>query len=248
MNAAEKINFSDVQYLIFDMMTENTGRHMLDSGGAYGRHWERNQGKTIEDFNSEPAATLDIAIRNYNGAPVVDLEVTASVFHRLSGVLELDRLCKEFNALPCDDWNSDIYGVSSEGFAWLEQKGFDLDQDAWNSYNWASNLSQTLQGQSVTLGDEEYILIQVHGGCDVRGGYTDAKLFKLGDWYESWAVVSEDCMFSDPEGDLYLDWRGEWITPEGTGADDEYFLAFAEACGAEVDGETITISGDLSEC
>lgn len=31
------------KHLIYEMLTENTGRHMLDSGGAYGRNWERNQ-------------------------------------------------------------------------------------------------------------------------------------------------------------------------------------------------------------
>ena len=28
---------------------------------------------------------------------------------------------------------------------------------------------------------EPYLLLQIHGGCDVRGGYTDAKLFKPSD-------------------------------------------------------------------
>ncbi len=41
---------------IAEMLKENTGRHMLDSGGAYGRHWERNQDKTFED---EPATILN---------------------------------------------------------------------------------------------------------------------------------------------------------------------------------------------
>jgi len=43
--------------IIYNMLTENTGRHMLDSGGAYGRNWERNQVKTIEDFENEPEET-----------------------------------------------------------------------------------------------------------------------------------------------------------------------------------------------
>ena len=40
--------------LIHSMLTENTGSHMCDSGGAYGRHHERNANKTIEDFEKEP--------------------------------------------------------------------------------------------------------------------------------------------------------------------------------------------------
>ena len=29
--------FTDTQKLVYAMLKENTGRHMLDSGGAYGR-------------------------------------------------------------------------------------------------------------------------------------------------------------------------------------------------------------------
>lgn len=32
--------------LICEMLTENTGKHFLDSGGANGRNWQRNQGLT----------------------------------------------------------------------------------------------------------------------------------------------------------------------------------------------------------
>ena len=46
--------------VIVAMLTENTGRHFLDSGGAYGRNWERNSGKTVADFKSKPSATLEI--------------------------------------------------------------------------------------------------------------------------------------------------------------------------------------------
>lgn len=38
--------------IIYAMLTSNTGSHMLDSGGAYGRHWERNASKSIYDFTS----------------------------------------------------------------------------------------------------------------------------------------------------------------------------------------------------
>ena len=34
---------NELKKKVIEMLQENTGRHMLDSGGAYGRHWERNQ-------------------------------------------------------------------------------------------------------------------------------------------------------------------------------------------------------------
>ena len=43
----------------------------------------------------------------------------------------------------------------------------------------AEEATQPKQEKSVvTINGEEYLLLQIHNGCDVRGGYTDAKLFK----------------------------------------------------------------------
>ena len=52
----------------------------------------------------------------------------------------------------------------------------------FNTYNGGSDLSQVLQGAWLEDADgDTYLLLQIHGGCDVRGGYTDAKLFKTSD-------------------------------------------------------------------
>ena len=47
------------EQVIFEMLTENTGTHMLDSGGDDGRAWQRNAKKSLEDFKNEPHATID---------------------------------------------------------------------------------------------------------------------------------------------------------------------------------------------
>ena len=36
-----------------------------------------------------------------------------------------------------------------------------------------------------TFNDEQYLLLQIHGGCDARGGYTNAKLFQC---QEEWMI------------------------------------------------------------
>ena len=43
----------DTEQVIYNMLTENTGTHFLDSGMANGRHWQKNQVKTLEDFKNE---------------------------------------------------------------------------------------------------------------------------------------------------------------------------------------------------
>ena len=168
--------------LIYKMLTENTGVHMLDSGGAYGRNWERNQVKTIEDFENEPEEVYTYSKR-WN-----ELSRTVSVYHYLSQ-LETDEICDQFNAMPCEDWDAEhVYGVSKAQWEWLNEFFPELEVTAtFNTYNWDSDLSQILQGSwiegyRVGIGLERYLLLQIHGGCDARGGYTNAKLFLSPDY------------------------------------------------------------------
>ena len=158
------------------MLTQNTGSHMLDSGGAYGRNWQRNQNKTLQDFKNEP----QVAFENDGDG---FYSYTISLFHYLmSDNIELDELCDSFNSLKCDNWDSEIYGVSEKQEKWIEKQGFEIG-DSFNSYNGESNLSQIIQGTYLKLGVDNYVLLQIHGGCDARGGYTDAKLFYLPEDY-----------------------------------------------------------------
>ena len=253
------------------MLTENTGTHMLDSGGSGGRAWQRNAGKALDDFESQPSATAEIYVSERKGELTAEIMPCVNVFHLLTGgALELDDICKEFNAMPVDDWDGGFSGVSLAGYEWLMSNcGFETQVkggEGFNTYNWASNHSQVMQGNMLTLegeyGEEQYILIQIHGGADVRGGYTDAKLFKLDDHADFGNVVTEDCgfsvelkerdsktpdMFTGRTHDNYLSmsWHGEWINSDGgCGGSDEELLAFATACGASLDNPSITIEGD----
>ena len=55
-------------------------------------------------------------------------------------------------------------------------------ESPWNTYNDSIQLlSQVLQGSFVKIYDKDYIILQIHNGCDVRGGYTHAKMFLLTD-------------------------------------------------------------------
>lgn len=175
------------QKLIYKMLTENTGIHFLDSGFSNGRMWQRNQKKTIQDFINEEEETYFFDGRN--------LERTVSVFHYLSD-LELDDICDKFNRRNNNpkDWegelpsinNSEIYGVSKRAANWLtENYPVDVEYTV-NTYNHDSDLSQILQYSKIEIWldgqNETYFLIQIHGGADARGGYTDAKLFKQNRW------------------------------------------------------------------
>lgn len=168
-----------VKQLVYEMLTENTGKHMLDSGGTDNRGWQRNQQKTIEDFENEEEEKYEL------DAKYKEIHRTVSVFHFLTNNLELNEICDEFNKLQedSDNWDADCksYGVGKEAWEYLEAL-FDVEVSrTWNTYNGDSDLSQILQGANLTIDDEPYLLVQIHNGADARGGYTDAKLFKMED-------------------------------------------------------------------
>ena len=178
---------SNTEQLIYSMLTENTGTHMCDSGGDNGRMWQRNANKCLQDFADEPAELYQYD-NKYN-----EIHRTVSVFHYLTNNLEINDICFNFNELNtnAEDWEADckendatLYGVSVN--AWLDlvtENEVEVSR-SWNTYNGDSDLSQILQGANLTINEEHYVLIQIHGGADARGGYTDAKLFKCGEYMD----------------------------------------------------------------
>ena len=171
---------SNTKDLIFSMLTENTGVHMCDSGGDKGRMWQRNANKFLADFEAEPQELYQYDPK-YN-----EIYRTVSVFHYLTHNLEVDSLAFEFNERNTKpkDWDAEyngdasIYGVGWSAWDYLTEFYEVEVSRSWNTYNGESDLSQILQGANLTINNEHYILIQIHGGADARGGYTDAKLFK----------------------------------------------------------------------
>lgn len=146
---------------IIGKLTENTGRHMLDSGDAYGRNWEQNQGRK---FTDEPEAKVDFSY---------GIEVTVNLFHWLRKRVEYNwRLQGKFTRFA----NQPGYKYTPwlqimEDFVKLHGTG-----EGWtvNTYNGEDALSQIIQYVEYTDKDTDtrHALIQIHGGCDARGGYT----------------------------------------------------------------------------
>jgi hypothetical protein len=178
-----------IENLVYKMITESTGIHLLDSGMGEGRHWQQNQKKTLKDFQNEKP--IDFEIEGWRSkedkTPLnsKDINYTVSIYHYLTTTLELGGICNRFNRLKCEEWNADYYGISQKQQNILIDKlGLNPVWDSFNTYNGDETLSQTLQGQFFSSDGTDYpdyVLLQIHNGADVRGGYTDAKLFKLED-------------------------------------------------------------------
>jgi hypothetical protein len=162
------------EQVIYEMLTENTGTHMADSGGEDGRHWQRNAKKSLEDFKNEPWATID---PKYGDSSL-------STFHYLNehlvfseGMnLMLEDFAKDY---PEESWREtvamflDALGVT--------KRDESVEDARWefNSYNFDQFfLDQCLQGYFFSLGSKDYLALQIHNGADVRGGYTAPKIFE----------------------------------------------------------------------
>ncbi|HET9867441.1 MAG TPA: hypothetical protein VFQ06_09140 [Nitrospira sp.] len=166
------------------MMVEPTGRNILDSGGAYGRNWERAQGMTVESFLAQPAIAVETWSpdmgddgweRSENGG------VTLSLFHYLRTRLEYHH---PYTMWLLRDGNrtDDPWLVSMEEWATKIHTGDPDDMwrlDTYNSFNHENLLSQTIQFTTFTRDGVPFLALQVHGGADVRGGYTAPKVFQV---------------------------------------------------------------------
>ena len=158
------------------MLTEPTGRSILDSGGAYGRNWERNAGRGLADWQGQPRAWSE-------SWGCVSLSVFHYLTERVEYMPELDAAWQEWAeaADPDDrrgwlDLADEYAGLMHTGEA---AYGELTEPRSWNTYNGEDALAQVLQGVTYADGDAVYVLLQIHGGCDVRGGYTRPRVFRV---------------------------------------------------------------------
>lgn len=194
------------QEIIISMLTENTGRAMCDSGDYYGRNWQANQGV---DFDSQPEVRFDFFVRDdKKTVSAGDLSVVISLYHylldRATFSEKMDRKfhkwckitdpTKEFHWLQLMEKFADDMQVK-----YPAQMGNIYDSSGnpftVNSYNGECALSQTIQFVQFSLDETHYVLLQIHGGCDVRGGYTKPRVFEVNEYFMDWnniSIASED--------------------------------------------------------
>jgi len=200
-----------------EMFCESTGAHVLDSGSAYGRGWERARKRKFDD---EPEAKFEV--RSENG-DVKELLVYVNTYHWLVARLEL----------PDDDdpikklWEEWIAHEDSEDMSWPETmrkfpefcESRDVDvQDLWITltYNHESCLDNGLQFADFYGDGESYVLLQIHNGCDIRGGYTAPALFRCYDEsmlnYANASISCDHCgsnWYTNDDWHWYEDWVKE---------------------------------------
>lgn len=191
---------------IIAQLIENTGIALCDSGGAYGRNWERNQSRK---FTDEPESTLEFTL--YRDGEL-GISVTHNVFHWLNERVEYDGdMTRRFKNFARRKLYEDSGWMEiAEAFSCLhgnrvQRNGECRGYGAINTYNGNDLLSQTLQYYHWYSEEGEFIVLQVHGGCDVRGGYTTPKV------YRTW-----DSMFDNARATVICpECRARWRSDEG---------------------------------
>lgn len=177
--------------IIANMLRENTGSHFLDSGSAYGRNHERNKGRS---FKSEPRATVDFKY---------GIDVTVSLYHylvdRCTLATSMDRKFTRF-CNKAEHKSESYFSLVQMWLTSLTDQGLEVgglygegEPMTINTYNGESLLSQVIQFTLFRVDHTDYVLLQVHGGCDVRGGYTRPRVFE----------VEGDTMFDQARGSIY---------------------------------------------
>ena len=151
----------------FDAVREDTGSHMLDSGGHYGRHHEQPP-VAVET----PAVTWDTTWADCSG--------TLSTAHFLT---EAFTMRDDLNT-QIDKWVEGVEGSWFEcGDQFMREQGY-VCHKRGNTCNDENDLSQVYvwevwgpkdgddKGGDWFYIDDAVTVIYVHTGCDVRGGYT----------------------------------------------------------------------------
>jgi hypothetical protein len=221
-----QITATETQNALAKMFTENTGSHFLDSGGAYGRNWERNQDKTVETFINSPNVVLD----KYG--------VTISAFHYLDAFLEYDSdMDNEFQ-----EWLDDPIRKDDSYFECVYNWCNNFENSympSFNSYNEETLLSQGFQIDTFMIDNDDYCCLSIHGGCDIRGGYTRPKVFRIFDGFggrmNDFTIYSkdrekEDIVLDYSYGEIIEAESGEYISKDSELAKWLDFWSEGEGC------------------
>jgi hypothetical protein len=191
---------------LYELLTENTGTHFMDSGGENGRHWQRNQGHTLEEWLARPSAILETEWSTY---PILDL------FGFLNARLTLTETAKtlqdDFNEfMNADSERSPYYISDMEQWAntWHDNRSDYGDARISYSYNWENWLSQDIQYLNFEHAGQSFVLIQIHGGADARGGFTYPQVFEVNSSYWAHDMTDATIQCTGEGCDYGLDIRG----------------------------------------
>ena len=178
---------TETESALYDMLVEDCGTHMMDSGGDGGRSWQRN--RHVKDFRLLSPINYEYETWTHkDGTKGNWFTINRLLFHHLNDHLTYDK--EETKKL--EKWlkKNDKYTNSVSDVEEYIEQVYGTDEDGYysdNTYNSEHLLSQDFQ--YVSYGAQ--IFISIHGGADIRGGYSNYKVFTQDD---------QDMLFLDAAG------------------------------------------------
>ena len=179
---------TETEAVLYDMLVEDCGIAMMDSGGDGGRSWQQN--RHVKDFRLLSAINYEYETwKQQDGTERIDLSISRLLFHHLNDHLSYDK--EETKKL--EKWlkkNDKYTNSTGDVEEYIEQVYGGTEDESYysgNTYNGEDLLSQGFS--YVTYGAQ--IFVSIHGGADIRGGYSDYKVFTQDD---------QDMLFLDAAG------------------------------------------------
>lgn len=230
-NMKKSMKTNKLEETLYQMFTQNTGIHYMDSGGTDGRRWQRNQGKTIDDFNSEPFITYVL-----HSGGIYSYINTWQAFREH---FYIDSVCEKFNKKKFQNgWSEFDYHFNGREYVGTpneEYKSYEKIIDkivgdneevevcpVYLTYNEPNEMDYDFKYQIISDMDKiNYVIISMASGCDIRGGYGDLFMFAYKDYgwgvpYLPFEMTRESCQIED---DLKYNYECyQWIV-EGSDLD-----------------------------
>lgn len=210
---------------------ENTGAHVLDSGGIYGRHYERNAKLTLDTAYSW-AHRLEVGASWWS--------ISLNVLHYLESNFTIDRT-------RTANFHKFAFSARMRNASWfeclqtfVEERGGRMGE-GWNTYNGNSLLTQCVLTHCFRdAQDENWFAISVHTGCDVRGGYSRFFLCRQDEC--DWQVGEADAWISC--GECHASWHTDdgchWYGDEGGTLSEDDFEPFGDGLKCPICGGLVT--------
>jgi hypothetical protein len=211
MNKTKKVKLTKTQKMIFLQLSENTGAHFLDSGGIYGRNYDKY--KDVPDFNQDIIVDeygCYIPIQTYMNAHLTRTKEAEVLEKKI--ISRLKKMGVEYPVL-CYSNGEEIAEILKDYFG-VEDNNYVGRVDSWtNTYNYDNDLTQVLQYVLFEYSGDYYIIVETHNGCDVRGGYSDGRVYEIKDIDSFLCGQKIQYSFQDQDGE-YQDFdylQNDWV-------------------------------------
>lgn len=208
---------------IHSMLTESTGTNIMDSGGSFGRSWQINR------LNKDMRKNQSISYSVYESSDYVECSV--DLFHFLIDNLDFSakakQLSKQFYKFCSKTDNSYLADMEDFTDNLTESKN-----QSYNSYNDDSILSQDIQYIIFEYEGSNFIMLQIHQGADIRGGYTKPVIFEVNDYFSTYQEIALKCDCLTVEG---CDIDQSWIKKRRDPNNSWNCILFCPECKKEIE-------------